>query len=283
MALYNKVKYFENKKGSHKILGGDTLFHKLSHLHMNHQTNVGEASRIKNIILASNIFSYYGHCEHNHPHPPMLLLEQISISPLEFHQEIRGSERVEFWACQSGSNIPLKYLSSPVNEAFGMDMKMLEFGAETSIGTLWAVPELVTAHIKCYYDLLVRQGVKASKALIQAQRWWINKGADVELSVIEDIGLSEYLKRLEYSNDVHSAIDAVMGPVLSKQLASHNQIKNIEQSFKHPSAWAGLRFCGLPENKGVYISKEKMTLGYDDKIELRQMINQLKLTSGFMS
>jgi len=283
MALYNKVKYFENKKASHTILGGNTLFHKLSHLHINHQANVSEISQIKNIIRTSNVFSYYGHCEHNHPHPPRLLLEQTSISPLEFHQEIRGSERVEFWACQSGCNIPLKYLSSPVNEAFGMDMKMLEFGADTAIGTLWAVPELVTAHIKSYYDLLVRQGVKASKALIQAQRWWINDGADVELALINEIGLPSYLKRLGYYNDTHSAIDAVMGPVLSKQFTHYHDLKGIEQSFKHQSAWAGLRFCGLPENKGVYISKEKMRLEYGDKIELQQMINRLKLTSGFMS
>lgn len=282
MVLYNQVIFFENKQENHNLIGGNTQFTELSHLNVSNQDEILERSQITSVIRKSKVISYYGHCEHNPPELPMLLLKNLSVSPFELHNEIRGSERVEFWACQSGSNIPLKYLSSPVNEAFGMDMKMLEFGAETAIGTLWAVPELVTAHIKCYYDLLVRQGVKASKALIQAQRWWINVGANVELKLIKEIGLTSYLKRLGHNNAAHSAIDALMGPVLSKQFTVHNELKDIEQSFKHPSAWAGLRFCGLPENKGVYISKDKMALEHDDKIELQQMIKRLKLTSGFM-
>ncbi|WP_058119468.1 CHAT domain-containing protein [Photobacterium kishitanii] len=281
MYLYEQVKYSDEKKLCTSICGGDTLFEKLA-VHENLKVDFTQSmDNVVNQLNHSCVFSFYGHCEHKHPDRPSLLFRDFIIRDIDMRLGVRGAERIELWACQSGSSIPLHFLPSQVNEAFGMDMRMLEFGAKTAIGTLWAVPELVTAHIKAKYDKLIANGLGPSEALLKAQRWWVESGADDELRKITDIGEKEYLRTLGCNYTKGQALEALMGPVLANNVnTSKNDMSVLEDSFKHPSAWSGMRFCGISEKENIYIPK--VELSFSQKQKLNTLILKMNLHSGFV-
>jgi len=283
MYLYMESKYFQYKRGTYMAQGGATLFDNLAHNVQLANESDSSKSDVLKMVNDAKVFSYYGHCEHRYPDRPTLLFQNCTINDMELSSAVRGATRVELWACQSGSNIPLHILPSNVNEAFGMDMRMLEWGAKTSMGTLWAVPELVTAHIKRHYDSLLAKGNSASAALLSSQRWWINKGADDVLNEIKTNGKTNYLNSIHYNGSNDNSTRAVLGPVLS----SNDSLKAMDfdvlrESFKHPSSWAGIRFCGLSTAKSTFIDKEKIELNEADKLKLSQLINEMDLESGFI-
>ncbi|MCL1040775.1 CHAT domain-containing protein [Shewanella marisflavi] len=279
--LYQQVKYSDEKSQRTSICGGDTLFEKLA-VQACSEVNVTQSmDDVVNQLTHSSVFSFYGHCEHKHPDRPSLLFKDFVIRDVEMRFGVRGAERIELWACQSGSNIPLHFLPSQVNEAFGMDMRMLEYGAKTAIGSLWAVPELVTAHIKAEYDKLVISGLGASEALLSAQCWWVESGADEELRKITAVGEKEYLKTLGCHYTKKQALEALMGPVLASSAnKSKFDVSVLEGSFKHPSAWSGMRFCGLSEQQNVFIPRVELSSA--QKQEMRDLILKMNLQSGFV-
>lgn len=281
MYLYEQVKYSDEKSQRTCICGGDTLFEKLA-VQAYPEVNVTQSmDEVVNQLTHSSVFSFYGHCEHKHPDRPSLLFKDYVIRDVEMRLGVRGAERIELWACQSGSNIPLHFLPSQVNEAFGMDMRMLEYGAKTAIGSLWAVPELVTAHIKAEYDKLVTSGLGASEALLSAQRWWVESGADDELRKITTIGEKKYLKTLGCHYEKKQAMEALMGPVLASGAnKSKFDVSVLDDSFKHPSAWSGMRFCGLSEQQNVLIPKVDLSLA--QKQQFNTLILEMNLQAGFV-
>ena len=282
LSLCHKPKHFRNRKSTVRLSGGGTLFEK--HAHTDQVLYKPDRNNDKDDFLekmaTADVLSFYGHAEHKHPDRPKLLFQDFALYDLQVGSEVCGMARVELWACQSGSNIPQQFMGSPVNEAFGMDMKMLEFGVETAIGTLWAVPELVTSHIKRYYDTLVASGVKASKALILAQRWWINDGADQQLELIKKIGTKQYLVSLGYSGENKLTTSALMGPVLASK--ANDDLETLSYNFKHPSAWAGLRFCGVPEHRCIHIPAEQVRFTEQDKVELKKILDELHVSSEYV-
>ncbi|AWB57858.1 CHAT domain-containing protein [Colwellia sp. Arc7-D] len=281
MYLYEQVKYYDDKTTITSVVGGDTLFDKLA-LHDNILTEVAESQNdFLHQLYQSNIFSFYGHCEHKHPDRPKLLFENYFVRDADMLHSVRGAERIEFWACQSGSNIPLHFLPSQVNEPFGMDMRMLESGAKTAIGSLWAVPELVTAHIKAKYDKLKNNNMSASEALLRAQRWWIESGVDEELNKITTLGEKEYLKMLECNYTENQELRALMGPILARNFKAPNvDMALLERSLKHPSAWSGMRFCGISEQQNKYIPRSE--LSSDQQQKVNTLITQMNLQAGFI-
>ena len=281
MYLYEQVKHSDEKNLRTSICGGDTLFEKLAVQACSEVNATQSMDDVVNQLTHSSIFSFYGHCEHKHPDRPSLLFKDFVIRDVELRLGVRGAERIEFWACQSGSNIPLHFLPSQVNEAFGMDMRMLEYGAKTAIGSLWAVPELVTAHIKAKYDKLVTSGLGASEALLSAQRWWIESGADEEIQKITTMGEKEYLKKLGCHYAEKQAMKALMGPVLASSANRSNiDVSVLEDSFKHPSAWSGMRFCGLSDQQNVFIPRVELSSA--QKQEMRDLILKMNLQSGYI-
>ncbi|WP_462164375.1 CHAT domain-containing protein [Pseudoalteromonas xiamenensis] len=281
MYLYEQVKYSDEKNLRTSICGGDTLFEKLAVQACSEVNATQSMDDVVNQLTHSSIFCFYGHCEHKHPDRPSLLFKDFVIRDFELRLGVRGAERIEFWACQSGSNIPLHFLPSQVNEAFGMDMRMLEYGAKTAIGSLWAVPELVTAHIKAKYDKLVTSGLGASEALLSAQRWWIESGADEEIQKITTMGEKEYLKKLGCHYAEKQAMKALMGPVLASSANRSNiDVSVLEDSFKHPSAWSGMRFCGLSDQQNVFIPRVELSSA--QKQEMRDLILKMNLQSGYI-
>ncbi len=281
MYLYEQVKYSDEKSLHTSICGGETLFEKLA-VGAHSETNITQPmDEVVDQLSQSSVFSFYGHCEHKHPERPSLLFKGYVIRDIDMLHNVRGAERVELWACQSGSNIPLHILPSQVNEAFGMDMRMLEYGAKTAIGSLWAVPELVTAHIKAKYDKLVTNGLGASEALLNAQRWWVESGADEELLKITMFGQEEYLRThgCHYANK--QAMEALMGPVFAGSAHKSNlDTIVLEEAFKHPSAWSGMRFCGLSEQQNFLISRVELSSA--EKQEISDLVLNMNLQSGFI-
>ena len=281
MYLYEQVKYSDNKTMYTSTCGDETLFEKLAL-----QDNVvAEGTQSINDFLhqlsKSRVFCFYGHCEHKHPERPSLLFKNYVVRDSDMSLSVKGAERIELWACQSGSTIPLLFLPSQVNEPLGMDMRMLESGAKTAIGSLWAVPELVTAHIKAKYDKLKKSGISPSEALLRAQRWWIESGADVELNKITSVGEKEYLKTLGCNYIQNQELKALMGPVLARDVKTSSvDINVLEQSLKHPSAWSGMRFCGISEHQNTYIPKVELSSAQQQ--QLNAVIIQMNLQAGFV-
>ena len=281
MYLYEQVKYSDKKPLCTNICGGDTLFEKLAVQASLKVDFTQSMDNVVNQLTHSSVFSFYGHCEHKHPNRPSLLFKDYIIRDVDMRLGVKGAERIELWACQSGSNIPLHFLPSQVNEAFGMDMRMLEYGAKTAIGSLWAVPELVTAHIKAKYDKFIVDGLGPSEALLNAQRWWVESGADNELRKITDIGEKEYLETLGCNYAKEQALEAIMGPVLTNNTNSSKvDMSVLDNSFKHPSAWSGMRFCGISERKNIYIPRVELSLSQIQ--QLNTLILKMNLQSGFV-
>ncbi|MEZ8353205.1 CHAT domain-containing protein [Vibrio splendidus] len=277
--LCNHVTHFNKRSGTKSINGGDTRFHNVANEHASGLMTDIRKNDFVGAISSSVVLSYYGHCVHEAPYRPSLKTTHFELNDLELVNQVAGMERVEFWACQSGSNIPLSVFSIPVNEAFGFDMRMIEWGAVSSIGSLWALPDIVTAHIKSHYDQLVNTGTSPSKALLAAQRWWVTQGANAELKKMRKLGLSPYLNTL----GCNESIDGLLGPMKTKESQNQYELQHAERLFLHPSSWAGLRFCGVADQTNQAVCKEKVELTDREISQLKSQLAKLKLKSGFIN
>jgi tetratricopeptide (TPR) repeat protein len=277
--LCNHVTHFNKRNGSKCINGGETRFHNVANKHASGLMTDVQKDDFVEVVRTSEVISYYGHCAHELPNRPYLKTKHFDMNDLELVNQVAGMERVEFWACQSGSNIPLSVFSIPVNEAFGFDMRMIEWGAVSSIGSLWALPDIVTAHIKSHYDQLLNSGYSPSKALLAAQRWWVSQGAKAELNKMRELGLSPYLNTL----GCNETLAGLLGPMKTKESRNEDELKRAERLFLHPSSWAGLRFCGIAEqiNQAVYLDKVDLTV--DEVNQLKSSLAKQKLKSGFIN
>ncbi|KAA8672319.1 CHAT domain-containing protein [Vibrio gigantis] len=277
--LCNHVTHFSERSGTRCINGGETRFHNVANKHASGLMTDVQKDDFVEVVSTSEVISYYGHCAHELPNRPYLKTKHFDMNDVELVNQVAGMERVEFWACQSGSNIPLSIFSIPVNEAFGFDMRMIEWGAVSSIGSLWALPDIVTAHIKSHYDQLLNSGYSPSKALLAAQRWWVSQGAKAELNKMRELGLSPYLNTL----GCNETLAGLLGPMKTKESRNEDELKRAERLFLHPSSWAGLRFCGIAEqiNQAVYLDKVDLTV--DEVNQLKSSLAKQKLKSGFIN
>ncbi|MFM2580455.1 CHAT domain-containing protein [Vibrio fortis] len=277
--LCNHVTHFSERSGTRCINGGETRFHNVANKHASGLMTDVQKDDFVEVVRTSEVISYYGHCAHELPNRPYLKTKHFDMNDLELVNQVAGMERVEFWACQSGSNIPLSVFSIPVNEAFGFDMRMIEWGAVSSIGSLWALPDIVTAHIKSHYDQLLNSGYSPSKALLAAQHWWVSQGAKAELNKMRELGLSPYLNTL----GCNETLAGLLGPMKTKESRNEDELKRAERLFLHPSSWAGLRFCGIAEqiNQAVYLDKVDLTV--DEVNQLKSSLAKQKLKSGFIN
>lgn len=72
-----------------------------------------------------------------------------------------------------------------------------------------------------------------------------------------------------------------MGPVLASSAnKSKFDVSVLEGSFKHPSAWSGMRFCGLSEQQNVFIPRVGLSLAQQKKLSV--LILQMNLQAGFV-
>ncbi len=168
-----------------------------------------------------------------------------------------GMERVELWACQSGVNMPSDPLVPPVDEAFGLDVAFVRNGVRSAIGTLWSVPDFVTACIVRRYRDGLRQGLPAPQALADAQRFWRDEGARSLLEHLTtaptfDAGLRAFKATLgaPEAEEAHDAeIAAFLGPSGAPSEDPRRRIEEQVRRLAHPLSWAGFRFVGVHERR----------------------------------
>jgi hypothetical protein len=270
-----------SRSGEVYVNGGNTQFQANPEIENDLSFNGIDKNALLTALKDKSIFSYYGHCAHQDGGRAALKFESFDLYDLELQPVIKGMERIEFWSCQSGKNLPSHIMGSPVNEPFGMDMEMLKQGVETSIGSLWSVPELSTLHIKHKYDEYIAAGMKASKALLSAQRWWLHEGADQEVEKCKVLGIDSYLRKYKCNNLDDKSILSFLGPIKKKDVDAAD-LDLLAFKFKHPISWAGFRFCGLPEHKSERLP-ENMTEFTDDEItEVKKVLAKLDLRSGYL-
>ena len=191
----------------------------------------------------------YTHGEHEPGDLPKLALANQQVLEVQhIHQRLAGLERMEVWACQTGTNRAMDPFSPPADEAHGMDFLLLSLGVRTAIGTLWPVPDLVTAAIVRHYRSRLSEGADAASALLEAQRWWRTTGADMLLEQLrhkpEEQAIAAFAAMLGVALPPAAVSSAVkmLGPV-----SQDSRMEKVRVYLTCPVTWAAMRFVGLPE------------------------------------
>ncbi len=274
LSLYHHNISYTERSSHYQLEGKGTAYKRLK------MSGASTKYQLLELLTTKDSFSYFGHAEQKDGSKALLKCGDFDIHADELLSAVNGMSLVEVWACQSGKNIPDLFLSSPVNEPFGLDMTMLKFGVDSAIGSLWSVPEFSTLHIKSYYDKQKSLGVIPSKALLSAQKWWVNTGVDEVLTKIELTGLDSYLNSI--GGDNNSPPDSLLGPIKNMAEKDAWDLEVLRRKLKHPYAWAAFRFCGLPEHKGIRRESDYYKLDESECLELSSLISDLNLKSGFV-
>jgi tetratricopeptide (TPR) repeat protein len=101
--------------------------------------------RVLEAAREADVVCFYTHGCHEGELGPEIQLHDGALDRSRLDARWIGMERVELWACQSGVNLPYDFLTPPVDETFGLDNELLNVGVRSAVGTLWRVPDLVTA------------------------------------------------------------------------------------------------------------------------------------------
>lgn len=157
-----------------------------------------------------------------------------------------GLERLELWACESGRDLPSDWRVPLADEFFGQDGHMLNLGVRSAIGTLWTVPDLVTAIIVRRYREEVADGTRADIALTRAQRWWRDTGWQEIYDGLLQPGEcpSEALRQLFGDSLGRANLGRVLGPV-----DGQGELERLRNLLTCPTAWAGYRFVGVCDRR----------------------------------
>ncbi|AKI98653.1 Hypothetical protein AA314_00280 [Archangium gephyra] len=191
----------------------------------------------------------YTHGLHEPGDEPVLELHgQQQLSASELMGKLVGLERMEIWACQTGTNRATDPFTPPADEGFGLDFLLLSHGVRTVIGTLWSVPDLVTASIVKRYRQRLSEGVNPAVALLEAQRWWQAEGLDMLLGYLRRAparqAVVEFAAKLgvELAPASLESAAAMLGPG-----SREKDVEKVRAAFSCPVSWAALRFVGVPE------------------------------------
>jgi tetratricopeptide (TPR) repeat protein len=212
--------------------------------------------RVLEAARSADVLCFYTHGRHAGEHGPELDLRDGQLDRTRLDARWGGIERIELWACQSGVNLPHQPLTPPVDEMFGLDNEFLRVGVRSAIGTLWKVPDLVTACMVHRYRQALLEGHPAPRALAEAQRFWRDEGAR---------SLGDHLRRLDDQNAAARAFFQTLGiselenassieAQLNADMAEGTLPNGVEQliaRLANPLSWAGFRFAGVAERRPV--------------------------------
>lgn len=190
--------------------------------------------------------SIYTHGRHRPGDEPVLELHDKQPLPASHLMgKLAGLERMEIWACQTGTNRATDPFTPPVDEGFGLDFLLLSNGVRTVIGTLWSVPDLVTASIVRHYRQRISEGVDPAVALLEAQRWWQAEGLPLLLEQLQRSPTKKAVADFAAKLGVELAPDALDSA--TRMLGPGSQVEKVRAAFSCPVTWAALRFVGVPE------------------------------------
>ncbi|NOK34632.1 CHAT domain-containing protein [Corallococcus exercitus] len=205
-------------------------------------TAIGQA------ITCVQTAAIYTHGEHEHGELPSLVVGgNAPLDVARLQRWTQGLERMEIWACQTGMNRPMDMFTPPSNEASGLDFLLLGSGVRTAIGTLWSVPDIVTAAIVRKYRQRLDEGLDADASLLDAQRWWHREGLALLLEQVRQKPLQEAIS--DFTTQMGLKVDpssvdrlaATLGPLSGDEMADR-----IQTRFNCPVSWAASRFVGIP-------------------------------------
>ncbi|HET7505959.1 MAG TPA: CHAT domain-containing protein, partial [Kofleriaceae bacterium] len=211
-------------------------------------------SQVLDRASTAEVACFYTHGHHKRLEGPSIDLADGAINIADLSNRWVGMERVELWACETGVSIPADPLIPPgVDEPFGLDFEFLRVGARSAIGTLWEVPEIVTAAIVRRYRRDVASGRDPARALADAQRWWLAEGLPALLRLAE--GSSEEAAFAAFVSWLGGEVSAsgapgTLGPRRDPDTAMDpNEIQRWREYLACPVAWAGFRFVGVPDRR----------------------------------
>lgn len=274
--LHHHIKTKTQRESTYQIEGANLKFNELIAEQPTKEQLVQQLSKVEE-------FSYLGHGEHRLGENPELKIGNYKFIPEELGEKMAGMKLAAIWACEAGMNRSDIPMGCPVNEPFGLDMKMLMLGVNSSIGTLWRVPELTTRIIKAKYTKLRGSGYSPSKALLGAQRWWLKVGAEELTEAHFSKELDSHLISLGITNNKGSSVEDLLGPIrINDKERIYNERKEYLARLKHPHTWAGFRFCGLYEHEIEYIDPSPFEVTEERRAEFLKYLSTLGLKSGFI-
>lgn len=271
------------------VPGKETSFHELAlpqRPGQEHRLEGAEANfeQLQRAARGARLLSIYTHGQHSPGEPARLLLpEKQELDLTQLGPRLKGAERVELWACQSGTNRPTDPLTPFVNEAFGLDFHLLHAGVRSAIGTLWSVPDFVTAVLARRFHQRIAEGSDAARALAEAQRWWLEQGVPELLRHLreepsEEAALSAFSASLGVTLDARALSECrrTLGPCEEDWAPLHAQLSC-------PVSWAGIRFTGLPDRapEKPWTPPEERPLTDEEEQQLEQLLTQEPAPSSF--
>jgi hypothetical protein len=225
----------------------------------------------------------FTHGQHAPGKLPLLQMASGHFEPLDLGTAPRGIERIEVWACESGTHRSSDPLTPPANEGFGLDFQLLQAGARTAIGTLRSVPALSTSAIRRHYRQQVLAGEDPARALAEAQRWWIREGLPELMRLLRQNGnLHDALRA--FSRTLRADDTAEASPLLlslqgtgshEEQEATLRHEAYFEAYFSCAAAWAGIRFVGIPDltPEKPWTPIEERPLTPEEQSELQRLLS----------
>lgn len=232
-------------------------------------------------VASADVVSFFAHGSYNAQHPlGAILLADGLFMPRECFSVWRGVERVEIWACRTGVNISYDPLTPRVDEGFGLDMDLHHLGVRSTIGTLWNVPDLVTALLVQEYRGALARGRSAPAALADAQRWWRKEGLGHVQAALESDDPRRSLRERFASlggeaNHMDELVDGVLGPAPKTNRLSVEERARHLRKLSLTSAWAGFRFVGVYGRRPLRDLSPHRELTLDERAQIKQLLKKL--------
>ncbi len=228
---YPSIAFDRELPGESRLVGGDA-----------------NISRILEQAAETDVICFFPRREPEEGDPVAISCLGEGLAGIESSAEWVGCERVELWGCRGGADAALDPDGFAVNEVFGLDIDFHRAGARSTIGTLWDVPDLVTAHIAKTYRERLFEGMDAPSALLSSQRHWKNNTLPRFLEMLKSKPLNEAIAALNAElgggaevEQIQSALsDLPLGGVLGNEL-----LRAFIAQFSSPQTWAGFRFVGV--------------------------------------
>lgn len=235
-------------------LHGNTAWHSIAFAERaaDEERLAGRAATREAVLRAAarvDTVAFYGHGSHvdgeralreGEDSESSIRLADDRLSSFDLDERWRGMERVELWGCQTGVHTSIDPMTAPIDEAFGFDYDFVRLGVRSAIGSLYKVPEILTAFLVADYRRRLREGASAPRALADAQRAWV----DVRLpQLIADFR--------EEPATALTRLAARHGVALDPRSPTNVDVAFHQAIWSCPLFWASFRFIGVAERRPI--------------------------------